>query len=93
VTKQYRKKDPHLKREKENYTHPVPSREFILAHLKKSAEPVAFSDLLDAFELEMEEEKEGLRRRLGAMQRDGQIIRNRRGKFAVRKDIVMALVF
>lgn len=87
MTKQYRKKDPHLKRETKKYTHPVPSREFLLQHLEKAGEPLPFSDFLTAFELEMEEEKEGLRRRLRAMQRDGQVIRNRRGKFALVEEM------
>jgi len=90
VAKQYRKKDPHLKRETKNYTHPVPSREFILQHLERVGEPLAFNEILDAFELKIEEEEEGLRRRLRAMQRDGQVVRTRRGKFALLEE--MALV-
>ena len=93
VTKQYRKKDPHLKREAKNYEHPVPSREFILEHLKKAGEPLALSELLRAFSIESEEEKEGVRRRLSAMQRDGQIIRNRRGKFALIEEMDLVTGF
>lgn len=87
MAKQYRKKDPHLKREAKNYEHPVPSREFILQHLEKAGKAVTFHELLTAFELTIDEEKEGLRRRLRAMQRDAQLIQNRRGKFALVKEM------
>ena len=83
MTKQNRKKDPHLKREAEKYTHPVPSREFILEHFEKAGEPLTLDELLKRFDLHKPEEKEGLRRRLSAMCRDGQVIRNRREKYAL----------
>ena len=87
MVKKHRKKDPHLKREAKKYAHPVPSREFILERLKELGEPLPFSALLSNFDLKTDEEKEGLRRRLNAMQRDGQVIRNRRGKFALVEEM------
>ena len=50
MAKQYRKKDPHLKRETETYTHPVPSREFILQHLESVGEPLSFNEILEEHE-------------------------------------------
>ena len=94
MAKRNRKKDPFLKREARKYLHPVPSREFIIERLEEVAEPLTFVQLLDAFDLRAAEEKEGLRRRLKAMQRDGQLICNRRGKFALVKamDLVSGYV-
>lgn len=83
MAKSKRIKDPHFNREAERYEHPVPSREFILKHLEEINRPVSFKHLLKAFNLETSEEKEGLRRRLIAMGRDGQLISNRRGSFAL----------
>jgi len=82
-SKKNKKRDPYGKREASKYTHPVPSREFIMEYLEDIGEPLAFNALLTAFNLEKSEEKEGLRRRLKAMCRDGQLICNRRQKFAL----------
>lgn len=79
----HKDQDPNLSREKDQYSHPVPSREFIMKYMDELDRPVSFEELLEAFELKQEEELEGLRRRLIAMQRDGQIMRNRRENFAL----------
>ncbi len=94
MVKRYRKKDPHLTREAGLYEHPVPSREFILQYLEEVARPVTFRHLLDAFDLQKPEKKEGLRRRLNAMERDGQCMSNRRGSYALVKkmDLVRGVV-
>jgi len=64
------------------YDSPVESREEILAHLADKAAPQSYKALLAAFGYSQEsDEAEGLRRRLGAMCRDGQIIRNRAGAY------------
>lgn len=75
--------DPHLERESEQYQHPVPSREFISQYLEERGRPTSFNHLVKIYQLTEPEEKEGLRRRLIAMSRDGQIISNRRGSFAL----------
>lgn len=79
----HKDQDPNLSREKDQYSHPVPSREYIMKYMDELDRPVSFEELLEAFELKQEEELEGLRRRLIAMQRDGQIMRNRRENFAL----------
>lgn len=79
----HKKNDPHLNREKGQYEHPVPSREYITKYIEEIGRPVSFRHLREAFELDSEEEQEGLKRRLIAMQRDGQLIANRRGGYAV----------
>lgn len=79
----FRKKDPFKKREQEKYENPVASREHILAYLKEPDRPVSFAHLIEALGVKTDEEIEGLRRRLKAMIRDGQLMTNRRGSYAL----------
>ena len=83
MVKRYRKKDPYHSREASEYDKPVASREYILQYLEEQGRPVTFRHLLAAFVIEDEDMQEGLRRRLRAMERDGQIISNRRGSYAL----------
>lgn len=70
--------DPHLDREQRKYENPIPSRELILDVLTEAGVPMDAQSI--AFKLEIEDaEQEGFVRRLNAMERDGQIMRNRRG--------------
>lgn len=82
LVKRYRKKDPFRKREAEKYAKPIPSREYILQYLEELGEPVNVEHLVDAFGLEDEDDIVALSRRLRAMSRQGQLLRNRRGKYA-----------
>ena len=66
--------DPNLTPEPKTYEHPVPDREFILAFIEKHGKPITRDAMFKAFSLSTEEEAEGLRRRLKAMERDGQLI-------------------
>ncbi|MFC4875378.1 ribonuclease R [Microbulbifer halophilus] len=75
--------DPHADREAEKYEKPVPSREFLLDYLEKLPEPVSWESVADALEIDDEDRREGVRRRLIAMSRDGQIASNRAGDFGV----------
>lgn len=70
--------DPFAKREANNYENPIPSREYILNFLTEKNIPMNRADLFDALNLEGEEQYEGLRRRLRAMERDGQLVFTRR---------------
>ncbi len=79
----FRKKDPFKKREEEKYENPIASREHILAYLKEGERPVSFAHLIKALNIKTDEEIEGLRRRLKAMIRDGQLMTNRRGSYAL----------
>ncbi|AKQ33648.1 ribonuclease R [Candidatus Coxiella mudrowiae] len=87
MVKPYRKKDPYYRREASLYKHPVSSRELIIQYLKEINRPVSFKHLLTAFELKKSGEKEGLHRRLVAMTRDGQLIRNRCGSYALVQEM------
>jgi ribonuclease R len=80
---QYKKHDPFYTRELEKYTDPLPSREYIMQCLDEFGEPLPCEKLIAIFGLENPDAQEALRRRLIAMERQGQLIRNRRGKYAL----------
>ena len=75
--------DPFAERESKKYSHPIPSREFILSHLESYGLPITLEALVEELNLNGTEEIEALRRRLIAMSRDGQIIGNRRGEYCL----------
>ena len=74
--------DPEAAREAEKYENPIPSRELILKHLSERGAPANREQLLEEFGLTTDEQLEALRRRLRAMERDGQLIFTRRGSYA-----------
>ncbi|MHC5349520.1 ribonuclease R [Pseudomonas sp. A46] len=74
--------DPEAAREAEKYDNPIPSRELILKRLDERGAPASREQLVDDFGLSSDEELEALRRRLRAMERDGQLIYTRRGTYA-----------
>ncbi|MCC2639076.1 MAG: putative ribonuclease [Moraxellaceae bacterium] len=73
--------DPHAAREADRYENPIPSREAILEVLEKSGKPLTGEQIASHFKLFDEDRAEALRRRLGAMVRDGQAESNRRGGY------------
>ena len=75
--------DPHAEREAEKYEKPVPSREFLLDLLEQQPGPVSWEAAADLMSIDDEDRREGVRRRLIAMSRDGQIASNRAGDFGV----------
>ncbi|MCK5878020.1 MAG: ribonuclease R [Candidatus Marithrix sp.] len=85
--KQCKKKftDPYAEREAKNYTNPVPSREFISQQLIDAGKPMTLKQITKLFDLKDADEIEGLRRRLRAMERDGQLVRNRRNGYGLAK--------
>jgi ribonuclease R len=74
--------DPHYSREQLKYEEPVPSRELILETLNAQGVPVTDAQLRQLLHV-TDSEQEGFNRRLGAMQREGQIMRNRRDAICV----------
>src|SRR5687768_7067056 len=77
-----RELDPFLERERAQYDHPLPSREYILQLLEKQGVPVAEEELCHILHID-EHEAELFSRRLRAMERDGQIMRNRKRAICV----------
>lgn len=75
--------DPHFEREAEKYDNPIPSREYILTYLNQRDGAPTRQDIEAALKLTTPDRMEALRRRLRAMERDGQILRNRRGQYRI----------
>jgi ribonuclease R len=74
--------DPQLERERQRYSHPLPSREWILELLEREGVPVEPERLMALLDIQPDE-RELFERRLGAMERDGQVMRNRRGALLI----------
>ncbi|ABM61441.1 ribonuclease R [Halorhodospira halophila] len=77
------KRDPYQEREQAKYDNPIPSREYLLELLAAHRRPLGRREIADALGLESPEHHEALRRRLRAMERDGQLVRNRRRGYLV----------
>ncbi len=74
-------KDPYAKREAKKYKNPIASRELILEILDQSNGPLALQDLHKALNIKSNDEIDALARRLAAMERDGQLFRNRQNHY------------
>ncbi len=72
-------KDPEANSEAQRYENPVASRTLILKTIKKAG-MMTQSSVFKALKVRPDQE-EGVGRRLAAMARDGQLVRNRRGGF------------
>jgi ribonuclease R len=79
----FRFDDPFAAREAQKYARPIPSRELILQTLGEQGVPLAFDDLAKLLGVGEEEDRIALERRLNAMERDGQLLRNRRQSYCV----------
>jgi ribonuclease R len=77
-----RSSDPYLERERARYPSPLPSREWVVHVLEREGVPVVPQRLLRLLDIEPSEEQ-AFERRLSAMERDGQIMRNRRGAICI----------
>jgi len=81
-TKTLRHADPHRDREAAKYENPLPSREMILEVLDREGIPLAEDRLASLLGIEAHE-RDSFGRRLAAMEREGQVMRNRRGAILV----------
>ncbi|MGH8547983.1 MAG: ribonuclease R, partial [Methylococcales bacterium] len=59
------------------YANPIPSRELILRFLKNKGLPLTREEIADQLGLKDEDDLDAFRRRLRAMERDGQLLKNR----------------
>ena len=73
-----RKNDPFFEREAARYAMPLPSREYIQQILEEQGRPVFFERLCDLLDIR-KSELDPFERRLLAMEREAQIMRNRKG--------------
>ena len=94
MVKRRRQKDPHAKREAKKYAHPIPSREWISLFLSDQSGPITFEKLCRGLGVGSDSDQHSLRRRLQAMERDGQVICNRRGEYGIvtKMDLVRGRV-
>ena len=88
------KKDPYIQREAEKYEQPIASREHILQLLEHSGLPLRRAEIAEAFSITEEDQLEALRRRLRAMERDGQLLFNRSQQYCLvnNKDLIVGRV-
>ncbi|MDP2351868.1 MAG: ribonuclease R [Pseudomonadota bacterium] len=84
--KALRWQDPFLERERAKYGHAMPSREFILQLVIEAPGPVEADEFAVRLGLEADE-MDAFMIRLRAMQRDGQIMLNRRGALCLPEKI------
>jgi ribonuclease R len=88
-----RRADPQFDREKVQYEHPLPSREYILQILAAQGAPLEIERLVELLDIQSFEQ-EPFQRRLGAMARDAQLMQNRRGDWLIpdKADLVRGRV-
>jgi ribonuclease R len=79
--------DPHAEREAMRYERPIASREAILAVLVEAEGPLSAEQLAAQLQLTAPDRFDALTKRLAAMLRDGQLLANRRGHYAVAEKL------
>ncbi|MDH2998787.1 exoribonuclease R [Pasteurellaceae bacterium LFhippo2] len=77
------KQDPNYQQELEKYENPVPSRDFILQTIRDYDAPMSREELLKTFKITDEERQEAIRRRLRAMENDGQLVFTKGRRYAL----------
>jgi ribonuclease R len=75
--------DPHAAREAARYDNPIPSREAILELLTQAEKPLDHTAIAQSLGLAEPEQVDALQKRLRAMERDGQLMVNRRGNYCL----------
>lgn len=83
MSKKSAKSDPYAAREAQKYENPIPSREYILQLLEDAGRPQSREAIADLLGLRDDAAQEALRRRLRAMERDGQLIFTRRREYGL----------
>ena len=81
MKKKHLQKDPNAAREAARYNQPVASREYLIQLIDASIGPLTHKELCSELGLKDDEAVEALRRRLVAMERDGELVRNRRNAY------------
>ena len=79
--------DPHADREAGKYAQPIISREALMQFLSEAPGPLTAEEMARSLSLTAPDRFEALSRRLNAMLRDGQLLMNRRGGFAVAEQL------
>lgn len=86
--------DPNHDREVAKYGTPIASREFILEQIEKNDSPLSYGELLKICQVSSDDLKVALKRRLRAMERDGQLLFTKFKKYAIpdQKDFIVGQV-
>jgi len=84
--KHARTHDPHAAREAQQYTAPLPSRELILQVMSDQGVPLNVEQVYALLDVR-DDERENFNKRLNAMEREGQIMRNRKGALCLTEKI------
>lgn len=83
MNRRARPRDPEAGTEAQKYERPIPSRTYILERLSEAGVPCDYDEVRAFLGLEAPEDREALRRRLRAMCRDGQLLLDRLGRYAL----------
>ncbi|PKO47062.1 MAG: ribonuclease R [Betaproteobacteria bacterium HGW-Betaproteobacteria-22] len=88
-----RNNDPHAAREASRYETPLPSRELILSTMAEQGIPLSVEQLYLFLDIS-DQERDVFNKRLNAMERDGQIIKNRKGALCIvdKLDLIAGVV-
>ncbi len=84
--KKHRSNDPHASREAAQYETPLPSRELVLQILADQGVPLSIEQIYTLLDIGLEE-RDNFNKRLNAMEREGQIMRNRKGALCLAEKI------
>ncbi|MCF6765218.1 ribonuclease R [Thiotrichales bacterium 19S3-7] len=86
--------DPNRESEMQKYDDPIPSRELIIQFFRDKGVPATFEIVFDALNLSTQAHKVALKRRLKAMERDGQLLYNRGGYYGLvsKMDLIKGTV-
>ncbi len=86
--------DPHAEREARKYAQPIASRELIMEYLESMGAPLNRDQIAAHFDLVDDDNYFALKKRLRAMERDGQIIYTRKGGYGLahKMDLVCGRV-
>ena len=80
--KSKRSNDPHAAREASRYETPLPSRELVLETMAEQGVPLSVEQLYILLDIS-DKEREVFNKRLNAMEREGQIMQNRKGALCI----------
>ncbi len=91
--KSKRSNDPHAAREANRYETPLPSRELILTTMAEQGIPLSVEQLYILLDIS-DQEREIFNRRLKAMEREGQIMQNRKGALCItdKLDLIAGVI-
>ncbi len=86
--------DPNYAKELAKYDNPIPSRDFILQVIRKQNSPMSKEEIFKTLAIVNEEQKEAMRRRLRAMENDGQLVFTKRKCYALpeKLDLLKGMV-